>query len=121
MRWFRKTYDPDKFKLRIVPAWFSSDYVQFEYTRNGKTWHTIYTCSSPFLGHLDYNYVWERLSYRLGNGIFDHEKEKFSSYEKIKAYEEQQYKKYIDGNKDLERQREEIRERKKEAYKRANS
>lgn len=108
------------FKLKIVRSWFSDEYVEFKYTKNGIFWKKIYYCEPPFLGCLDNDYIWEPLSYRLGNGNFDYEKEMFSTYEKIKKFEEQEWKKYIEGNESIKRQREEMRQKRLDALKRAN-
>lgn len=108
------------FKLEIVRSWFSSDYVEFHYT-TGNGWKPIYTCNSPFLGHIDYDYVWEPLHYQLGSGNFDAEKEKFASYAQIQAYEEEQRLKFTTGQERLRLERLQIQERKAAALKRANS
>lgn len=108
------------FKLKIVESWFSEKYVEFKYTKNGIFWKKIYCCRPPFLGHLDYNYTWEPLCYGLGGGNFDCEKEKFSTYEKIKEFEKQQWEEYVKGNKSVKRQRNEMKQKQLEALKRAN-
>ncbi|MFA5153781.1 MAG: hypothetical protein WC554_14565 [Clostridia bacterium] len=117
------TDDPKDFKLRIVPSWFSEDYVSFEYTANGgKTWKTIKCADSPFLNSLEYDWKWKTLSYRLTyNADFSHEKEKFSSYQKIKDFEAAQKKIYEEGVINVEKERKEVEERRKAKYKSLNN
>jgi len=108
------------FKLKIVESWFSKKYVEFKYTKNGIFWKKIYCCKPPSLYHIDYDYTWEPLFYKLGNGNFDCEKENFSTYEKIKEFEKQEWEKYIKGNESLKEKRTEIYRKQMDALKRAN-
>lgn len=108
------------FKLKIVSSWFSEEYVVFKYTTNGIFWKKIYCCQPPFLDLLEYNYTWEPLSFPLGSGNFEYEKEMFSTIEKIKEYEENEWKKYVKGNESLKRQRKEYKEKRLQALRRAN-
>lgn len=107
-----------KFILKIVPAWFSEDYVSFKYSRNGGiTWSYIHTASRSTLDGWEY----KRLTYRLRNGNFDEEKRKFSSYTAVKEYEDEQYAIYLKGCDQERREAQERKERIKSAYKKANS
>lgn len=121
---FRKKFNhnPEDFKLKVVESWFSEDWVEFMYTANGgKSWKKIYRAESPFLGHIDCDWKWSPLTYRLGDGDFRAEKERFSSYQKILDYEKEQEKIYYEGQESVERQRRQIEERRLEALKRANN
>jgi hypothetical protein len=107
-----------KFKLKIVPSWFSSDYVVFKY-KKGIFWHTIHCCSETGYGIYDMC-KWDYLTYRIGEGNFDYEKEKFSTYDKIKEFEAEEWKELIDNNKKLKEEQKEYEEKKKKSYERAN-
>lgn len=117
---FRFTHDTSKFKLNVSRSSFSSDYVCFKYSGNGGIiWKTIHRCSSDpdiLWGY----YKWEDLTYSLGSGKFDYEKNKFSSYQKILDYEKIQKEMYINNNERIEKQKKERKKQKKEAYLRAN-
>lgn len=116
------THNPEDFKFSVVQSWFSKDYVEFEYTANGgKTWKHIHHAESPCLGSLDYDWEWKRLCYPLGNGDFSHQKQKFSSYQKILDFEKEEEEKYRTGQESIERQRRIREEKRLEAFKRANS
>jgi len=106
------------FKLKIVESWFSGEYVEFKYTKNGIFWKKIYNCEPPFYSK---SYTWEPLHCRLGNGNFDKEREKFSTYKKIKEFEEQEWRKYIEKNESIKKEIEEIKQKRLNALKRANS
>ena len=109
-----------KFILKIVPAWFSSDYVMFKYSNNGGiTWKYIRCAHEPLLS--EENWTIGRLTHSLGNGDFQGEKERFSSIEKIRGYEKYQYAFAKAKQEELDKHRKEIREGKTRAYKRANS
>lgn len=115
-------HNPEDFKLRIVPAWFSNEWIEFEYTANGgRSWKRVHGAYAPFLGHVDYDWKWEPVHYKLGNGNFDHEKEKFSSYQKILDYERSEEETYYKGMEEQKKRREKISQDKKDAYRRANS
>ncbi len=119
---FKKEYKPEDFRLKITESWFSPDFVYIQYSRNkGRTWKIIHTAKDTFIGYNLYEYKWDRLTFPLGNGDFTEEKKQFSSYEKIKEYEDSQYKKMIEENKKREMEREEKRKERIKAYKRANS
>lgn len=116
------THNPEDFKLRIVPSWFSKDYVELEYSANGgKTWKRIYCAAAPFFGSIDYDWKWEPLHYRLGNGDFTYEKEKFSSYQKIIDFEKSEEIRYQKGVEEQKNRRVEASQKIKDAYKKANS
>lgn len=117
------THNPEDFRLRIVPAWFSDEYASFEYSANGgESWKTIYAAESPYLGNLDYNWEWKPLAYKIyQDSTFKHEREKFSSYQKILDYEAEQTKRFREGQASIEKQRQEIAERKREQWKKINS
>lgn len=116
-------HDPENFKLKIVPAWFSSDYVSFQFSANGgESWETIYCASPPYLGLVDYDWEWKPLAYRLNSGsTFKHEKEKFSSYQKILDYEANELKKFKEGQVSINKQRKDIADRKKAIWDNINS
>lgn len=116
-------HDPENFKLKIVPAWFSSDYVSFQFSANGgESWETIYCASEPYLGHIDYDWEWKPLTYRLSyDSTFKHEKEKFSSYQKILDYESNELKELNEGQASVNKQRKAIADRKKATWEKINS
>jgi hypothetical protein len=111
------------FKLRIAATWYSSDYVCFQYTTNGRVWHTVYHCDPPLFKHSDeYWYTFEPLTQRFSaHKDFKEEKEKFSSLEKIKAFEAQEVTKMREGNAKLKAERDLKWQEKADAYKRINS
>lgn len=115
------------FSLKIVPSFLSDNFICFRY-RSPKTytWHIIYHARKPQFGigngfDWDYNWGWTPLIYGLGNGNFNHERQMFSTYEKVKQYEKNEYQKYLNGRKDVAKQLKEYKRAKKEAYKRANN
>ena len=112
----------DKFKLKIVKSWFSDGYINFKYTTNGFTWKYIHCHQESWLGLLDYDPTWEKLSYRFNfYSNFDYEKEKFSTAEKIKAYEAQEWKEYLNDMKSIKEQRAAIENKNELALKKLNS
>lgn len=101
----KKPIDPSLFKLRIAP-YGNSDFICFEYTIDGEKWEMVHCANSPFLGGLMEDWKWSPLIYRLyPDSTFKHEMNNFSSYEKLKAYEAAQYKKFLEGNKKQEKER----------------
>jgi len=115
------THNPEDFRLRIVPAWFSNEWVEFEYSGNGgETWKRVHGANKPYLDHVDYDWKWEPVHYQLGDGDFDHEKKKFSSYQKILDFEEKELIEYYKGVESQNQRRIENKQKKKEAYIRAN-
>jgi len=110
----------NEFILKIEPALFSSDYIRYRYSINGGfTWKSVCAASSPLFG--GENWTWGEINHKLGNGNFDHEKQKFSSYEKIKEFEKEQTKIYNNGREKIEKNRIKAQEDKQKAYERANS
>lgn len=91
---------PVDFKLRIVPRWSASDgYVCFQYSKNGgRTWKTIHHAEPPMYHTRENHWSWKPLIYRMG-GDFKAEKERFSTLEKVLAYEASERKTYEDGDK----------------------
>jgi hypothetical protein len=118
---FNRSSNIDDFKLKIVPSCDNSDIINFRYSTNGGwSWKFIHTAYSPFLGLIDYDWTWERLSYSLGKGNFSGELEMFSSLDKIKAYEEAQKNRYEKGRIQAKKDRDEYAKRKKQAFINAN-
>lgn len=116
---FKKfNHDPKDFMLRIVPAFSSdSDWINFEFTANGgRRWEKIYGCST-YLSSVE----WGPVCYKLGNGEFSTEREKFGSYQKILDFEENERKEYESKTKDANESLRRERERKNLAYERFNS
>jgi hypothetical protein len=115
------THTSEDFILRIVSSSFSNDYIVFEYSANrGRGWKTIQCCKDPFLRSEDW-YTMGDLTFRLGNGEFSSEKEKFSTYREILDYEKAQREKRDLKNNELAKHRDQLEKNKEEAYKRANS
>ena len=111
----------DEFKLEVVPAWYSNDYVRFRYTINGGwSWDFVYHAKEGFLGLIKYDWTFSQLGFPLGNGDFEKEKEQFNSYEKIKSFEDLEYKKYVKRNEILKKERAVLINKRNEAYKKAN-
>ena len=113
MLWFKKG-----FKLRVSQSWFSSDYVQFEYTTNGWYWRTIKTCDHPFLD--EENYGMKTLTTPLDEYGIDFWKRRFSRLEDIESYEREQRKIGIEGNEKLREQRKRRIESKRDILRKAN-
>lgn len=112
---------PVDFKLRIVPRWSSTDgYVKFEYSKNGgRTWKTIRHAVEPLFHTPDYNWKWEPLTYSEG-GMFEAEKARFSTLEKVQAYVSSERKRYEEGYKKVEAHWENVKRQKKEYYNKLN-
>ncbi len=104
------TYNQGDFKIKIVDSWFSNGYIGFKYTANGGfSWRYINYANKPFL--LDYNWEWDNLVYKIHpSSTFEDEFKKFSTYQKILDFEKEEYKRYVEGQKDIERQRKNIEE-----------
>jgi len=122
--WFIKKFnhDPSMFKLRIRPLLNDNELIQFEYTANGGLkWKPIYCSESPFLGSINYDWGWQtykRILTPLSN--FDHEKEMFSSYQKILDYEAKEKEKMIQGQREIINKRQKIAEQKNKIIKEFN-
>jgi hypothetical protein len=111
------------FEIEVVPSWFSKDYVSFRYTNNGGiTWNNVKEACKPYLDHIDYDWTWEDVTYRLNvyEPDFSHELEKWGSIEKIEAWHKSEREIYEMGNKKVRERREEVRRNREEAYKKAN-
>lgn len=112
---------PEEFEIKVVPSWHSMNYVNFKYRASPRhRWKYIYHCKSPFLGLLEYDYTWEKVSFELGQGIFDAELNRWGSIEKIEAYEKAESEKYYKGVQSHKMQRQQVQENKQKAYERAN-
>lgn len=115
------TNDPKDFILKLEFYGSGEDYICFKYSGNrGKSWKTIMCCHEPFITGLDpkYDYEFRELIYRFHNNSFKHEKEKFSSVEKIEKYMEKEYQEYEEKKK---KRRIDIARYQKEKAERLNS
>jgi hypothetical protein len=111
--------NPDNFRLKIVPSWFSKEYCTFKYSTNkGRSWNTIYEINQPILS--DENWTSGAISYRIGNGDFEAEKIKFGSYEKIKKYHDELEIRYAEKKQERRDQWRREKETLNNAYDRAN-
>lgn len=110
------------FKLRIRPLSYNNDWVQFEYTANGGLkWKPIYCAVHPFLSSIDYDWGWQTYKRKLTPlSNFDHEKEMFSSYQKILDYEAKEKEKMIQGQQEIINKRQKIAEQKNRIIKEFN-
>jgi hypothetical protein len=115
-------HDPEMFCLRLVPSWFSSDYINYKYTANGGlTWKYVHCAEEPLYGRLDYDWRWNIISHQFKpSSNFDYEKEKFGSYQKILDYEAIQWKKYTEGDKKHCQERSDYYQRKADKLKELN-
>ena len=97
------THNPEDFKLELEQS-VGGGMVYFRYSANGgKNWKYVYWARKPFLGNIDYDWEWTRVSYLCDNLIstsFDYELNKFSSYQKILDYEKAQSEEFDKGNKE---------------------
>jgi hypothetical protein len=114
-------HNPEMFCLRIVPSWFSSDYIHYKYTANGGLkWKYIHCACEPSYG-LDYNWTWDRISHQFKpSSNFDYEKERWSSYQKILDYEAKQWEIFTEGDKKHRQERDDYYRRKNEKLKELN-
>lgn len=110
------------FKLRFNLSWFSHNYVTPEYSDNGGiTWKPLLTFGPRIGADVLDNHILEPISYRLGNGDFDYEKNyKWNTLEKCIEHNEKVKRDLIQFNKSLKQQREERNNRRKEALRRLN-
>ncbi len=97
------THNPDDFKLELEQS-YGGGMVYFRYSANGgRNWKYVYWSQKPFLGDMDYDWLWERVSY-LSNNLkedsFTYELNQFSSYQKILDYEKQQEQEFEKGDKE---------------------
>ena len=117
------THNPEDFKIELVPRWEGSEYVCYRYTANGGfNWRYVMCSSRPFLGCLNYDWDWEILSFKLwrdsdSDNVFGN----YNTYQKILNHEKSEWNKYLEGQKDIKRQRENIRVGKIEQLKQINS
>ena len=113
-------HNPDNFRFKIVESWFSENYIHFKYSVNGGiTWKYIHRCSlrpDIMTGY----FTWERISLSLGDGDFEYEKNKFSSYQKILDYEKLQSDEGDKNNTRIKKDKMETSKRRKDALKKAN-
>lgn len=69
--------------------------IRFLYSTNkGKNWKPIMSYESPFLNSNDYDYVWTELVVPFYNLDYQFWSEKFSTYNKIVAYELEKKKEF---------------------------
>lgn len=105
-------------RLKFKRTWFSEDYVTpyfFHYNR----WVSIKTIGKPVLG-LEDNWL-KDLTYSLGSGKFDYEKKRWATLGACLEYNRNVYKELEENNISLKRQRNDLYNKKEEAFKRANS
>lgn len=116
-------HNPEDFRLKLEES-YGGGMVYFKYSANGgKDWSYVHWSRKPFLGHMDYNWEWERvsyLSYNLKDGSFAHELDKFSSYQKILDYEKGQREEMEKGDKEHRAWRENYYKQKRETLDKIN-
>lgn len=115
------THNPEDFKIRVIPSWFSDDYATFEYSANGGiSWRLVKHAEQPINIFRD-NWGWGVLTYKIHkNSTFEYELEKLSSYEKILEYEAREKQILKEGLEDVDRQRAEHYQSIRDSYNRIN-
>lgn len=107
-------YNPDDFRLKLEFTNEQKLKIYFLYSVNkGKNWKKIYSYKSPFMGLLENDYRWEPYSVKFNERTnLEYEFETFSSFEKIKKYEDRELKNFNEKNEEHIHQREEYYNRK---------
>jgi len=114
------THNPDDFKIKVVESWFSDKYVCFRYSANGGfSWKTINYAMPPFLNHIDYDWEYKSFAVSLDRYI-ESTLRNFNTYQKIIDYEKDQFKKYKQGNVDVQNERINIKLKRKNLLKELN-
>lgn len=118
-----KVVENHAFEIRIIPSWFSEDYVNFQYRRPNGTWGNIECCSPNTYGELDYVHKMERILYRAGfnsgktaQEYFKEDLKKWDTLEKVKEYHAKQKELVEKKNASLKKQRDERDAKKKKFY-----
>ena len=108
--------DSNNFRFKVVRSFFDEDEIQFKYSTNkGITWNYIYEC--VHIGYtIDFDYTWKKLTIPIYYNI-EYIKSKFPNYKIIKEHQENEMRKYIEGNKSIREQRKEYYDRKKKENK----
>lgn len=115
-----KISNQSKFQFKIVSAWFGGGYVTFKFSNDyGVTWKYILREGSDMLDNFA-NHFTEPVAYKLGNGNFDYEKEKFNTYEKCIEHNNNVIEQIKISNISLEKQRLQKAENLKNAWERAS-
>lgn len=109
--------DPSKFKLKLVPIWNDS-YVEFHWSiNNGLTWNVIKTCSRDGCGCGIYDmYSMQPVRYKIhfySENQFEPEKRKWSTYDLVMKYHNEQLEMVSKNNQSLLAQQKEYNNRKK--------
>ena len=116
-------HNPEDFRLKLEQS-YSGGMVYFKYSANGgRNWRYVYWSQSPFCGHVDSNWSWERVSYssdNLGPNSFDYELNKFSSYQKIIDFEKPHKQEFEKWDKEHRAWRKRYYNQKSEAVKNIN-
>jgi len=113
------THDPKDFKLKLVESWFSQTYISFRYTANGGRWWKTIKCSQRPSNTITDDWSYGDLSYKF-YGDFNHEKSKFSSYQKILDYERKEVENYYTQQEKTEKERGEYYQKIKDRIKSIN-
>ncbi len=110
--------DSTKFQIKIVPSWFSDEYVSFKYTKNGIIWHDIEGCSEDFLTHYS---SMKAISYRANYNKsketqFRYELDKWSTLEKIEQFHKNEKEEVKSNNEQLLKDQKERELKKKQFF-----
>jgi hypothetical protein len=104
-------------RLKFKANWFSDDYVTPYFYHNG--WIPLLSVIRPILDDDDYEI--ENISYSLGSGNFDYEKKRWATVGDCLKHNHEVRKELKQRLKEQKEERLRRENRKREAYKRANS
>lgn len=74
-----------KFRIKIAPAWFSSDYIVIKYSTNGIFWKTVKNCEYD---NLEERYYMVTMTSKFTNA--EYLMNKFQTLEDILKFEEKE-------------------------------
>lgn len=101
-----------KFRVKIVPTWFSDTYAILKYSTNGIFWKKLYTYDYDILD--EWCYMSPR-TFHFSNS--ESVIKQFKSIEDILRYEKEQELKVIAHNKEISKLNKEIKKSKQDIYK----
>lgn len=105
-------------RLKFESTWFSDDYVTPYFYHNGM-WISLKRVDYDFTDPTGDRYL-SPISWKLGDGNFDHEKKKWSTVGACLEHNREMRKECNKQNVSLAKEREERRRKKEEAWRRAN-
>lgn len=95
---------------------YKENYYPIYSTNGGRNWKYIYHAKDPFLGSLNYDWEWEKIWYKVYTTPITKLKEKFPTYQSILDFENNEKKKFHEGDSNHRNQRRENSDRINKLY-----